>query len=117
MENLQVLADRIKGLCDQRGVSTNKMLIDSGAGARTYHNILAGSAPSSDKLTKIADYLNVSVDYLLGRSEDKKIRPTGIGESDLSEREKKILSLLRKVPESDMPAAERMLEGLAKEDS
>ncbi|MBP1041262.1 helix-turn-helix transcriptional regulator [Vagococcus sp. BWB3-3] len=30
----------------------------------------AKSSPSSDKLVRIADYFNVSVDYLLGRTDD-----------------------------------------------
>ena len=68
MYDLQTTAKRIKELCDKHGISINKMLTESGAGARTYHNILAGSHPSTDKASKIADYLNCSVDYLLGRT-------------------------------------------------
>ena len=30
------------------------------------------SSPASDKLQKVADYFNVSVDYLLGRTDDSK---------------------------------------------
>ena len=67
MYNLHITAERIKELCDKRNISINKMLTESGAGARTYHNILSGSHPSADKITKIAEYLDCSVDYLLGR--------------------------------------------------
>ena len=56
MYDLQTTAKRIKELCDEHGISINKMLTESGAGARTYHNILAGSHPSTDKATKIADF-------------------------------------------------------------
>lgn len=73
MSNLQALADRIKLLCDTNHLSINELLIKSQAGARTYHNIKAGSAPSIDKLECIADYLNVSVDYLLGRTDVKDV--------------------------------------------
>lgn len=73
MYNLQTIAERIKELCDKNNVSINKMLTDSGAGVRTYHNILSGSHPSADKISKIADYFNVSVDYLLGKKDDSEI--------------------------------------------
>lgn len=72
MYNLHKTAERIKALCDTRGVSINKMLTESGAGARTYYNILSGSYPSTDKALKIANYFDVSVDYLLGISDTKQ---------------------------------------------
>lgn len=72
MYNLQTIANRLKELCDKKGVSVNKMLTESGAGARTYYNILAGSHPSIDKISKIADYLDCSTDYLLGRTDKEK---------------------------------------------
>ena len=37
---------------------------------RTIQNILSGSSPSVDKIYKIADYFDVSVDYLLGRTDN-----------------------------------------------
>lgn len=69
MKPIQFTAERIKQLCDKQGVSINKMLIESGAGARTYHNMVAGSYPSTDKAEKIAEYFGCSVDYLLGRTD------------------------------------------------
>lgn len=75
MDNLQITAQRIKALCDKRNISINKMLQACNAGARTYHNILSGSNPSSDKILKIADYFEVSTDYLLGKT-DNPITPT-----------------------------------------
>lgn len=66
MDFLQNLANQIKFLCDINGISVNKMLSECDAGERTYHNIKAGSAPSIDKIYKIAKYFNVSVDFLLG---------------------------------------------------
>ena len=67
MNSLQIIAERIKRICDNRGITINKMLSESLAGERTYHNMLSGSYPSIDKIDKIATYLNCSIDYLLGR--------------------------------------------------
>lgn len=69
MYNTSEIAERLKILCDNNNVSVNKMLVDSGAGARLYYNLLRGSYPSVEKFAKIADYFNCSVDFLLGRAE------------------------------------------------
>ena len=71
MYNTSDIAERLKILCDKHGVSVNKMLTDSGAGARLYYNLLRGSFPSIEKFAKIADYFDCSVDYLLGRSDER----------------------------------------------
>ena len=76
MNNLQCMASRIKALCDEKRISINKMLTESQAGARTYHNMLSGSFPSADKLDKLANYLGVTTDYLLGRTDSP--HPTNI---------------------------------------
>ncbi len=70
MDEPNKIAERIKMMCETRNVSINKMLLDSGAGARLYHNILRGSYPSVDKFAKIADYFECSIDYLVGRSDN-----------------------------------------------
>ena len=67
MDSAEKIAGRLKNLCDTHNVSINKMLIDSGAGARLYYNLLRGSYPSVDKFAKIADYFDCSIDYLVGR--------------------------------------------------
>ena len=65
LDETNIIAERIKQLCDMHEISLNKMLTDSGAGARLYHNVLRGSYPSIDKFIKIAEYFGCSVDYLL----------------------------------------------------
>ena len=67
MDSAEKIAERLKNLCDMRNVSINKMLIDSGAGARLYYNLLRGSYPSIDRFAKIADYFDCSIDSLVGR--------------------------------------------------
>ena len=58
------LRDRIKELCEKNGVSMNKLESDCGFG-RGYISKLEKSAPNSQKLQKIADYFNISLDYLM----------------------------------------------------
>ena len=106
MSNLQITADRIKLLCDKVGISVNKMLVDSTAGARTYHNILAGSHPSSDKLAKIADYFNVSTDYLLGLTDDPRTL------SQILATQNELVRDVAELDENDIAVAKRIIKGL-----
>lgn len=60
------LLDRIKLLCDTKGetLASLERKMDFGNGTiRRWGE----TTPSGDKLAKVADFFNVSVDYLLGR--------------------------------------------------
>lgn len=60
------LLDRIKTLCDAKGetlASLERQLHFGNGTIRRWGEAI----PSGDKLTKVADYFHVSVDYLLGR--------------------------------------------------
>ena len=63
--------------------------------------------PSSDKLEKIADYLNVSVDYLL-TGENKKI-PSGLTEEDWE-----LFDLIKRVPPEFYESSKAFLQALVK---
>ena len=70
MLDYDLMVKIINELCQKNNISQNKMLNDCGAGTRTIQNILSGSSPSVDKIYKIADYFDVSVDHLLGRTDN-----------------------------------------------
>lgn len=63
------ISDKIKQLCKSKGIFVKKMLEDIGLGFNTMSNMKT-SMPKADNLAKIADYLDCSVDYLLGRTTD-----------------------------------------------
>ncbi len=60
--------ERIKELAKKQGKSLNKVEEDEGYGKNVLYR-LKNSNPSTERLQEIADYFNVSVDYLLGREE------------------------------------------------
>lgn len=64
--------------------------------------------PSSDNLQKLAEYFDVSVDYLLGKT-DKKNRPTEYGEPKSREEELEFLNLYRSLPPEGKEALMYML--------
>lgn len=60
--------DRIKELADKQGISVSKVAVDLGFSENLFYQWKKAS-PKSDRLEKVADYFNVSVDYLLGRTD------------------------------------------------
>lgn len=68
MYNSQEIAEKIKKLSKVRDISIKKLLEEVGLGYNTMSN-MKNSMPKVDNLAKIADYLNCSVDYLIGRTE------------------------------------------------
>lgn len=67
------IAERIKKTAKNQNVQTTEMLVNCKLSKNTISSMLAGSTPKSENLAKIADELNVSVDYLLGRTDDPAI--------------------------------------------
>lgn len=61
-----------KNTSKRKKVSVKQLLLDVGLGFNTMSNMKT-SMPRADNLAKIADYLGVSVDYLLGRTDNLDI--------------------------------------------
>lgn len=67
------MKERVKQLCKKKGVSMNTAETEIGL-AKGYISKLGTSNPNAKTLQKIADYFNVSVDYLM-TGEDKEDSP------------------------------------------
>ena len=75
MENEYVsseVSEKIKRRLKEFGITAEEMLSELGMGKRTLQNYKA-SMPKADNLAKIADYLDCSVDYLLGRTDSPTV--------------------------------------------
>lgn len=72
-----ITLERVKQLCKERGLTITKLEDKLDIPSNTIYQWKRIS-PSLDKLEKIADYFNVSTDYLLGRSDIKTIQPETI---------------------------------------
>lgn len=73
MYNSNDVATRIKQCAEEKKISMRQVLINAGLGFNTM-TAYKTSMPKADNLAKIADVLDCSVDYLLGR-ENKKEAP------------------------------------------
>lgn len=71
--NSAVIADNIKSLAKERQKSARNMLSEIGLGPNTISHMRQGRMPLAENLAKIADYLDCSVDYLLGRTNDVEV--------------------------------------------
>ena len=58
--------------CKKKKISQQKLLSDVGLSRNTLDNMKKGSMPSVDKVSAIAEYLGVPIDYLLGTEQDVK---------------------------------------------
>ena len=70
MTNAQILKDRIKLQCELQGKSMSKMLSELELGVNAINQINEKKGIGSFVLSNIANYLNVSTDYLLGRTDE-----------------------------------------------
>ena len=68
--------DKLKRLCDERGISTYKACTDIGLNRAAVAKWKNGSVPSGTTAAKLADYFGVTTDYLLGK-ENKKAPTNG----------------------------------------
>ena len=64
--------DRIKELADKQKISLNILEEKLGYNTNYLYSLKKGN-PKSDRLQEIADYFNVSTDYLLGRTDNPVI--------------------------------------------
>lgn len=87
--------ERIKLLAKQRDITLKELSIKVGIGENSLYR-WDKTSPQSDKLQKVADFFDVSTDYLLGRTEKKKYY-------ELSDKEKKDIAI----------QAEELIEGIA----
>lgn len=83
--DIQFFVQNIKNLLDSRGISYSRAGRESGAGEDFIRNIdRKSSSPSIDKVKKMADYLGVTVNDLIGEEKAPGARdspePEGLDE-------------------------------------
>lgn len=66
----QTTKERIKQLCKSQKINMEDMLISCDLGVNAIRQINDNKGMASFSLAKIADYLDCSVDYLLGRTDN-----------------------------------------------
>lgn len=98
-----VLYQRIKELCLQKDITISKLESDLGFGNSSIKKWEKVSSPSVDKIVKVASYFDVSVDYLLGRTDIIGSVSEIIGDED-------IISFQRARQNMSLKDKERMMQ-------
>ncbi|EOS22152.1 MAG: helix-turn-helix transcriptional regulator [Lachnospiraceae bacterium] len=73
MYNSQDISKRIKERAQQQGIALGQMLSSCELGINTISKMAKGTDILTQNFAKIADYLDCSVDYLLGRTDNPEI--------------------------------------------
>lgn len=76
MEVMANFTERLRQLRDESGKTQSQIAKELGLTPQAFSYFVNGREPNYETLGKIADYFQVSVDYLLGRSEVKTADPT-----------------------------------------
>lgn len=62
--------ERIKDLSKKRNKNLKQVAEELGFGENYFYSLNSGKSPTAEKLKKIAEYFDVSVDYLLGLTDN-----------------------------------------------
>lgn len=87
------LKERIQALCKSAGKSMNQVETDLGFG-KGYISKLGKSTPNATKIKLIADYFNVSVDYLMNGKDSAENELSARNERDIEKALKETLEQL-----------------------
>lgn len=95
-------------LCMEKEKSPTAVGLELGFSRATVSNWKSGGIPRETAIRKIADYFGVTVDYLLGNTDNREKAeekmPSKILEDEpMSEKEKQMWELWRRVPDEQKP--------------
>lgn len=100
--------EKIKELAKSRGISLAK-LEESLGYSTNYFYTLKTKTPNSDRLQEIADYFDVSTDYLLGRTDNPNVASGSKGIGSPSDTPQ-LRSIQRKAKSLSVADQERLLQ-------
>lgn len=88
----------LKTLRQEDGLTQNQLAKNIGIGQSTIVGYERGDRePTASNLIKYANYFNVSMDYLVGRTDELGALITSPAATSLSDRENRVLALFRKM--------------------
>ncbi|EDN7878455.1 TPA: helix-turn-helix domain-containing protein [Listeria monocytogenes] len=90
--------DRVKKLADSQKISLKELALRLGMGENSIYR-WKDKTPTTENLLKVADYFNVSLDFLLGRSSDISIIETIAAHIDQNATEKELQEIINFIEE------------------
>ena len=77
-----VIFTRIKELCAENNITINKLESELGMSQYSIGRWKSSTSPTIDKISTIAEYFHVSIDYLVGASNVRSTADTMLGDPD-----------------------------------
>ena len=77
------LYERIKFLCKKHNITISQLESYLGFGSSSIKKWEKTSSPSVDKIVKVANYFNVTLDYLMGRTDIENSISDILGDDDI----------------------------------
>lgn len=106
-----IFIERLKQLREAKSLTQLRLAMELNVSQETISGYEIGKAvPPAEMLVKLADALDTSVDYILGRTDIKST----LRASELSEQEAEMLAILRKQPQDKRVFVYDMIKGLDK---
>lgn len=106
-------------LCNKNGVTPYKVGKETNIATSTLSDWKSGkSTPKQDKMKKIADYFNVSVDYLMTGKEPEfsiEMAETDVALSNMNKRMKEYALKLAELPNDKQEHIMQLIDMLSKE--
>lgn len=103
--------ERLRQLREEKKMTQLRLGLEVGVSQETISGYEINKAvPPADMLIKLAETLNTSVDYLLGRTDEKTFNP--VRKSDLTQREQELFELFRTLPKEKQDKAIGIIIGL-----
>ena len=87
--------EKIKSLAKKQGISLNTLEDRVGLGKNYIYSLKNKKTPSAEHISKIADYFNVSTDYLLGRTDNPAIASDNKANTNLGPAETELVTAFR----------------------
>lgn len=76
--------ERVKFLAKKHSKTMKQITNDLGYSENYFYSLNSGKHPTAERINEIADYFNVSTDYLLGRTDNPEVKD-GDTTNDLDE--------------------------------
>jgi transcriptional regulator with XRE-family HTH domain len=96
-----VFYEQLKKACQRKGIALTNLLKEMGMSTGNTGKWKSGSMPSADVLNSLAVHLDVSVDFLLGNTDDPT--PADKKKASPDEIEAELRRVLSKVPKDISP--------------
>lgn len=113
---MSLFSERLRKLREQTGKTQAWVASDLGLRPQTMSYYINGREPDYDTLAKIAQYFNVTTDYLVGLTDSPEKRPAATDELGLTQKAVETLQRMKKTDSTALIVVNCLLETFSGED-